>query len=54
MLTGGWRLTGTPQWHEGHKHWTYRLEGHDIEGDDLTLIVAVEVGLDEICIITKY
>jgi len=31
-----------PEWDEGHQNWKYRVEGTDIEGVELTAIVAIE------------
>lgn len=40
-LTMG-RVTREPEWNERHQEWRYRIEGEDIEGVELTLIVAFE------------
>lgn len=40
-LTMG-RVTREPEWNERHQEWRYRIEGEDVEGVELTLIVAFE------------
>lgn len=54
MLRGSWRLSGGPEWDETHKNWKYKLTGHDIEGDELVLVVAVNQEEQLITVITKY
>ncbi len=54
MLTGSWKLAGKPEWDDKHRNWKYRLVGQDIDGDELTLIVAIDSGLEDIRIITKF
>ena len=31
-----------PKWDEIHQNWTYRVEGHDIEGDELSVVFAID------------
>lgn len=40
-LTMG-RVTKEPEWNERHQEWRYRIEGEDVEGVELTLIVVFE------------
>ena len=54
MLRGPWRLSGKPEWDATHKNWKYKLNGHDIEGDELMLVVAVNQEEQMITVITKY
>ena len=54
MLEGAWSLAGPPEWDDDHHSWKYKLMGSDIDGDELVLVVAVNVELDCIEIITKY
>ena len=54
MLRGPWKLSGEPEWEEMHKNWKYKLSGHDIEGDDLVLVVAINEEEQMITVITKY
>ena len=30
-----------PEWDEDHQEWKYRVEGADIDGDDLTVITVI-------------
>lgn len=32
---------GRAQWHDDYQHWRYRIEGFDIEGEDLIAITVV-------------
>lgn len=52
MLEGFWVLEGA-DWDGKHRNWKYRLTGTDIEGDALTLVIAVNVEFNRIEIITK-
>lgn len=54
MLAGSWKPLGNPEWDDMHKNWKYKLIGHDIEGDDLVLVVAVNQEEQLITVITKY
>jgi hypothetical protein len=54
MLESNWTLAATPEWDVDHRNWKYRLKGLDAGGDELVLIVAVQVELDRIDIITKF
>jgi hypothetical protein len=54
MLEGAWSLVGPPEWDDDHHNWKYTLMGRDIDGDELVLVVAVNVELECIDIITKY
>ncbi len=54
MLEGAWTLAAKPDWDETHKNWKYKLAGHDIEGDELILLVSVNEELLRVTIITKF
>jgi len=54
MLEGKWLLDAPPEWDEQHRNWKYRLKGLDVSGDELVLIVALQVEFDRIDIITKF
>jgi hypothetical protein len=54
MLEGAWTLAAPPEWDERHHNWKYKLAGQDIEGDELVLVVALNVEEQMISIITKY
>jgi len=54
MLEGTWTLAKKPSWDEKHYNWKYELVGQDIEGDELTLVVALNTEEQMITIITKY
>jgi hypothetical protein len=54
MLEGKWSLDAPPEWDEQHRNWKYRLKGSDVAGDELVLIVAVQVEFNRIDIITKF
>ncbi len=54
MLDGAWTLDGKPEWSEEHRNWKYKVAGKDIEGDELALVIAVNVELNRIEIITKF
>lgn len=54
MLEGAWRLANEPEYDEAHRNWKYKLAGHDIEGDELVLVVAVDTDEQRITIITKF
>ena len=34
-----------PEWDEGNGNWKYRIEGTDVEGEELTAIVVIESSL---------
>jgi len=53
-LTGPWTLARKPEWSEPYQNWKYRLDGKDIEGDDLTLIITVNEEEITIFVVTKY
>lgn len=53
MLQGGWILVGT-EFDDEHHNWKYRVAGKDIEGDDLSLIIAVDPGENRITVISKF
>lgn len=52
MLEGAWTLDNA-EWDGEHRNWKYTLTGADIEGDALTLVIAVNVEFNRIEIITK-
>jgi hypothetical protein len=54
MLLGPWVLERQPEWSEDHRNWKYRLRGTDIEGDELTLIVALNVEEQTLAVVTKF
>jgi hypothetical protein len=54
MLVGPWVLERMPEWSDEHRNWKYRLRGADIEGDELTLIVAVNTEEEKLSVITKF
>jgi len=54
MLEGKWSMDTPPEWDEQHRNWKYRLKGLDVAGDELVLIVAVQVEFNRIDIITKF
>lgn len=54
MLEGEWVLSAKPDWDEPHRNWEYLVAGNDIEGDPLSLKVAVNEEMQRIDIITKF
>jgi len=54
MLRSQWKLVGKPKWSVEHRNWTYKLEGEDLDDDELTLVISVHAEQVEILIITKY
>jgi Domain of unknown function (DUF4258) len=46
------RLWKPPQWNATYKNWEYDIEGRDIEGDPLTIRVAIDD--DELTLITGF
>ena len=54
MLQGSWVLSREPDWDEQHRNWEYLLAGNDIEGDSLSLKIAVNEEMQRIDIITKF
>lgn len=54
MLEGDWKIAARPDWDAAHRNWEYKLRGSDIEGDELTLKIAVNEEMQRITIITKY
>ncbi len=54
MLEGNWVLDAEPEWDTEHRNWKYRVAGVDIEGDPLVLLIAVNVEMQRIDIITKF
>ncbi len=54
MLRSEWKLAGKPKWSDEHRNWTYKLEGEDLDDDELTLIIAVKDEQLQILVITKY
>ena len=54
MLQGPWTLAVPPEWDEAHRNWKYKLAGRDIEGDELVLVISLNVEEQMITIITKF
>lgn len=54
MLQGAWTQVGEAEFSEEHHNWKYRIAGADIEGDELVLVIAVEIDENRITVITKY
>jgi hypothetical protein len=54
MLEGKWVLSTIPDWDDEHRNWEYLLAGTDIEGDPLSLKIAVNEEMQRIDIITKF
>jgi hypothetical protein len=54
MLEGQWTLAAQPEWDEARHNWKYKLKGQDIDGDELVLLVALNVEEQMITIITKF
>ena len=51
-LTTG--VVGNPTWDERFGNWTYRVRGTDLDGDDLTVIIALDPAWTRITIITGF
>ena len=43
-----------PKWNEDFKEYHYRIEGKDVEGDKLTVIVAISVKDESLILITGF
>ncbi len=43
-----------PKWDEDFKEYHYRIEGKDVEGDKLTVIVAISVKDERLTLITGF
>ena len=41
-----------PVWDERYGNWKYRVSGTDVDGEDLTVIVALDPALERITIVT--
>jgi hypothetical protein len=54
LLRSQWKLAGKPKWNAEHGDWIYKLEGEDLDDDELTLVIAVRDEQVEILVITKY
>ena len=54
MLLGPWVLKAAPEWDDKHKNWKYPLAGKDIDGDELVLVVALNMEEQMITVITKF
>jgi hypothetical protein len=54
MLEGAWTLAAKPDWDETHRNWEYKLAGHDLDGDELVLKIAVNEELLRVTVITKF
>ena len=52
VLTTG--VVGNPAWDERFGNWTYRVRGTDLDGDDLTVIIALDPAWTRITIITGF
>ena len=51
-LTTG--VVGSNKWDERYRNWTYRVSGSDLDGDDLTIIIALEPTQERITVITGF
>ena len=51
-------MTGTigsqPKWDDRFEQWKYRVQGRDLDGEELTLIVSIEPEWERIAIITGF
>ena len=51
-------MTGTigsqPTWDDRFEQWKYRVQGRDLDGEELTLIVSIEPEWERIAIITGF
>lgn len=54
MLRSEWKLRGKPEWDDEFRNWKYKLDGKDLDDDELTLVIAVRDELVEILVITKF
>ncbi len=54
MLRSEWKLKGKPEWDDDHRNWSYKLTGSDLDDDELTLVITVNVEEQKIFVITKY
>jgi len=54
MLRSEWKLKSKPGWSDDHGNWKYKLDGKDLDDDELTLVIAVRDEQVEILVITKY
>ena len=45
---------GNPDWNERSRNWTYRVSGADLDGDDLTVVVALDPAWARITIVTGF
>ena len=54
MLEANWVFAAKPDWDQEHRNWEYLLAGHDIEGDPLSLKIAMNDELLRILVITKF
>jgi len=50
----GWTLMGSPQWFEDRGCYRYRIRTVDIEGDELTIIIAAFPGEKRVGFITAW
>ena len=47
-------VVGDPTWHERSGNWTYRVSGTDLDGDGLTVVVALDPAWARITIVTGF
>ena len=52
MLTTG--TVGDPSWDNRFRNWTYRVHGADLDGDELTVVIALDPAWARITIITGF
>lgn len=45
-------VSPSPEWNEAAQQWKYRITGSDVDGDELTLVVAIEPNLQRMTVIT--
>ena len=53
VLTHG-TVGSCPEWDSRFQGWKYRVAGTDLDGDDLTFIVSIDVPFNRIVIITGF
>ena len=52
VLTNG--TVGDPTWDDRFRNWTYRVHGADLDGDDLTVVIALDPAWARITVITGF
>ena len=45
---------GDPTWDDRFRNWTYRVRGADLDGDELTVVIALDPAWARITIITGF